>query len=161
MDIRARYRLLDHEPGIWRTFTRAPTLRRAVLRHLGVGLFDVALVLLSPDEPHFADVREAGAVVRRAARDFGAGSPTVHSMWLYKPIITGDPAETWLDEAIDEHRWWWPNDITWICSGSLRVLYRSDTDGAALTLFAWGTPAEPLLNRLAAELRPLPKVSEK
>ncbi len=158
MDIRARYRLLDEEHGVWRAFSRAPTLRRTVLRHLGVGLFDVALVLVSPDEPYFADVREAGAVVRRAARDFGAGPATVHGMWLYKPIITGDPAESWLDEVVDEHRWWWPNDVTWICSGSLRVLYRSDTDGVALTLFAWGAPAELLLSRLAAELRLLPKV---
>jgi hypothetical protein len=160
MDIRARYRLLE-EPGVWQTFTRGPTLRRTVLRHLRVGLHDLATVLLSPGEPYFADVREAGEVVRRAARDFGAGSPTVHSMWLYKPIITGDPAESWLDEVVDEHRWWWPNDVTWICSGSLRLLYRSDSYGAALTLFVWGTPADLLVHRLVVELALLPKVGVK
>lgn len=157
MDIRARYRLLDREEldqeeAVWKTFRRAPTLRRSVLRHLGVGLFDVALVLVSPDEPYFADVRQAAAVVRQAASVFGAAPPTIHSMWLYKPIITGAEADSWLDGAIDEHRWWWPNDVSWICSGSLRLLYRSDSDGAALTLFAWGTPAELLLNRLGADL---------
>lgn len=160
MDIRARYLLLEDEHETWRRFHRAPTLRRTVLRHLGVGLHDQALVLLSPAEPYFADVRDAAAVVRRAVHDFGAGPPTVHSLWLYSPVITGDAAEDWLDEVVEEHRWWWPNDVSWVSATSAQVLYRSDSYGGTLTLFVWGEAAELLLHRLAVELRSLPKVAK-